>query len=183
MPNCIAILRGINVSGHKIIPMLGLREAFEVLGYNGVTTYIQSGNVIFEAGRDSSLSAAKRIEAKILSVFGHDVPVIVRTVRELAGIIAGNPFLKSKTIDTTKLHVTFLADAPSADAVKKLESRDAGSDRFHVVGREVYLHCPGGYGISKLSNTAIEKAFSVTATTRNWKTVNKLAELASASQE
>jgi uncharacterized protein (DUF1697 family) len=180
MPIYIAMLRGINVSGYKIIPMLRLRESFEALGYKGVKTYIQSGNIIFDAGRDSSVSAAKRIEAKILSVFGHAVPVIVRTERELAGIIAANPFLKQKAIDPTKLHVTFLEKAPIADGVKKLESRDAGSDRFHVVGREAYLYCLNGYGVTKLSNTAIEKAFSIRATTRNWKTVNKLAELASA---
>ena len=173
----IAMLRGINVSGHKVIAMAALRELFEALGYTNVKTYVQSGNVVFDARNDSAKSAAKRIEAKILSALGHEVPVIIRTANEMRDVLAANPFVKQKGIDTQRLHITFLPKAPTQDGVKVLESRDAGPDRFAVIGREVYLFCPEGYGISKLSNSDIERAFGVPTTTRNWRTVNKLVEL------
>ncbi|HKW45327.1 MAG TPA: DUF1697 domain-containing protein [Candidatus Eremiobacteraceae bacterium] len=178
MPTYIAMLRGINVSGHNVIPMAVLRELCEALGYTNVKTYVQSGNVIFDSRDDSAKSAAKRVEAKILSALGHEVPAIIQTRGEMRDVIAANPFVKQKGIDPRGLHITFLPKVPTADGVKLLESRDAGPDRFAVIGRQVYLFCPQGYGKSKLSNSAIEKAFGVPTTTRNWKTVNMLMELA-----
>ena len=96
----------------------------------------------------------------------------------MAAIIAGNPFLKEKMVDRSKLHVTFLQRAPSKTALPAFTSLKAGADRFACVGREIYLHCPGGYGKTRLSNSAIEKVLGVTATTRNWNTATKLFGLA-----
>jgi uncharacterized protein (DUF1697 family) len=92
--------------------------------------------------------------------------------------IKGNPFLKSPDIDQSKLHVTFLSDDPPKTAVEPLRPLAAASEQLQIIGREIYLYCPAGYGNTKLSNTAIEKKLSVGATTRNWNTVKTLLEMA-----
>ena len=94
-------------------------------------------------------------------------------------VIAANPFLKERGIDLARLHVTFLTAEPAKAGSERLGALRAGRDRFRCIGREIYLHCPNGYGTSKLSNNAIEKALSLRATTRNWNTVNKLYEMCS----
>jgi uncharacterized protein (DUF1697 family) len=104
----------------------------------------------------------------------------VRSAKELGKVIALNPFLKAAEIDQSKLHVTFLEASAAKDAVKTLSEISSGRDECRVVGKEVYLHCPDGYGRTKLSNNRIEKVLSTKATTRNWNTVNKLYELARA---
>ena len=97
----------------------------------------------------------------------------------MRNIIANNPFLKEKDIDSSKLHVTFLSETPQKDSLKNLEALSPDPDRFYAASREIYLYCPGGYGKTRLSNVAIEKALSVRATTRNWKTANTLFEMVS----
>jgi uncharacterized protein (DUF1697 family) len=174
MSNYIAMLRGINVSGHCIIKMERLRASFAALGFSNVKTYIQSGNVVFEAAKDSTVSVSEKIQQMILRDFGFSVPVFLRTSKEMEEIIECNPLLKTPSIDQAKLHVTFLSDEPPKTAPASLQAMAAKSEQFRVVGREIYLYCPNGYGITKLSNTAIEKKLSVGATTRNWKTVNTL---------
>jgi uncharacterized protein (DUF1697 family) len=181
MTNYIAMLRGINVSGHKMIKMERLRAAFEALGFRDVTTYVQSGNVVFNAATKSPALITKQIEEKILSDFGFDVPVFLRTAGELGGIVKGNAFVKDAAIDLTKLHVTFLSGAAPQTAAKSLEGLAVKPEQFQISGREIYLHCPNGYGTTKLSNTAIEKKLGVGATTRNWKSVNALLALSNGS--
>ena len=177
MPIYISMLRGINVGGHNQIKMTALRELFEALGFEQVQTYIQSGNVVFKAGRISTLQVSKKVEDRITKAFGFRVPVVTRTSAKMGSVSENNPFLKKKDIDPTKLHVTFLSEAPAPDALKKLEALPAGPDQFRSSGREIYLYCPNGYGNTKLSNNAIEKVLAVSATTRNWNTVNKLYEM------
>ena len=178
MPAYIAMLRGINVSGQKIIRMEQLRESCAALGFRNVETYVQSGNVVFLATKESPSALSKRISEGIRHDFGFLVPTLVKTSKEMEDVIKRNPFLKEKDIDASKLHVTFLSDAPLKNALKNLETLPAKSDRFHVGRREIYLYCPDGYGKTKLSNTAFERALAVAATTRNWKTVNTLFEMA-----
>lgn len=177
MTTYVAILRGINVSGHKIIKMDRLRASFEEIGFTNVKTYVQSGNVIFETGEPPAGLAAK-IEKRILDDFGFDVPVLTKSSKEMMDIVKRNPFLKDKSIDQGKLHVTFLSDDPSRNALELLKPLAVGAEQVHIVGRAVYLYCPNGYGNTKLNNTAIEKKLSCRATTRNWATTNKLLELA-----
>jgi len=172
-------MRGINVSGQKIIRMENLRATFEALGFRRVRSYVQSGNVIFEATKSSSDNLSELIREKILSEYGFSVPVVLRTVDEMKKIVGGNPFLNEKGIDTSKLHVTFLSEMPAKASLGKLAKLDSLPDQFRVKGREVFLYCPDGYGRTKLSNTAFEKLLSMDATTRNWKTVNTLAEMSS----
>src|SRR6266481_8741056 len=160
MPTYIAMLRGINVSGHKVIKMETLRSSFGALKLSNVQTYVQSGNVIFGCGDGSVAALCEKIEQRILRDFGFSVPVFLRTAKELQEIIRDNPFLRENDVDHSKLHVTFLSDAAPKMALEALQPLAAQSERFRVLGRQVYLYCPDGYGRTKLSNTAIEKKLS-----------------------
>jgi uncharacterized protein (DUF1697 family) len=180
MMTCIAMLRGINVGGSKPVKMQRLRASFQELGFKNVSTYLQSGNVVFQAPSSSPTSLASRIEQQIQKDFGFDVSVLVRTAGELSQVVTGNPFLKDKGMDTCWLHITFLSQAAPGTAAKSLEPLAATAERFKVSGREIFLFCPNGYGRTKLSNNAIEKKLSVGATTRNWNTVNALLQMAEA---
>lgn len=178
MKTFISILRGINV-GQKKVLMADLKALYENLGLKDIVTYIQSGNVIFKTDKKTGdLAVAGKIEQALYDRYKFEVPVIVRTVEEIEAVLAGNPFLKEKGISEDKLHVTFLSDKPSPARLDTLKDVSYPPDRFVVAGKEVFLHCPVSYGETKLSNKFFENKLEVTATTRNWKTVNKLAELA-----
>ncbi len=175
----IAMLRGVNVTGHNTIKMEVLRGLCQGLGFRNVETYVQSGNIVFQALLENPEAISKRIGETVLRSFGFDTPVIVRTSKEMRNVIGNNPFLKEKGIDSSKLHVTFLSETAQKGSEKKLETLATNPDRFYPASHEIYLYCPGGYGRTRLSNNAIEKALSVEATTRNWKTTNTLFEMVS----
>jgi len=175
----VAMLRGVNVSGHNTIKMEVLRGLCQGLGFRNVETYVQSGNIVFQALLENPEAISKRIGETVLRSFGFDTPVIVRTSKEMRNVIGNNPFLKEKGIDSSKLHVTFLSETAQKGSEKKLETLATNPDRFYPASHEIYLYCPGGYGRTRLSNNAIEKALSVEATTRNWKTTNTLFEMVS----
>jgi len=177
MTTYISILRGINVGGHKPVPMKELQALFESLGYKQVKTYIQSGNVAFSAEEKSSSAIRKAIEVAISQRFGFEVPVLISTQADIKKVIEGNPFLNEKGIEPDKLHVTFLDELPKQESVDKLLTYDYAPDRFVLTGKEVYIYCPNGYGRTKINNTFFESKLKVGATTRNWKTVNVLAEM------
>jgi uncharacterized protein (DUF1697 family) len=172
----VALLRSVNVGGRKV-NMKELAALFTELGYADVVTYIQSGNVVFSTTSRSSTVVERAIETRIKRDLGIEVKTLVRPKAELHRVLRNNPFLRTKA-DPSKLHVTFLAAKPAAALVRKAGELDAGADEFRVVGREVYLHCPNGYGTTKINNMFFEKKLQAVATTRNWNTVNKLAELA-----
>ena len=171
----VALLRGINLGARNKIAMADLRELFAGLGAEDVATYVQSGNVVFKAAVPAR-ELAGAIETKIKRDLGLDVVVLLRTPAQLAALVERNPFGESPA---KELHVTFLADRPPAARVAQLAPERSQPDEFRVVGREVYLRCPNGYGRSKLTNAYFEKQLALAATTRNWNTVTKLAELAS----
>src|SRR3989441_11956145 len=175
----VAMLRGINVSGQKTIKMENLRVSFEALGFRRVRSYVQSGNVIFEATKASSDNLSKNVGEKILSDFGFSVTLILRTSEEMKKIVSDNPFLKESGIDRSKLHVTFLSELPAIAAMGKLDALKGDVDQFRIKNREIYLYCPSGYGRTKLSNSSFERLLSVEATTRNWRTVKMLAGMSS----
>src|SRR6266436_5469044 len=127
MPTYIAMLRGINVSGHKMIKMETLRLSFGALKLSNVQTYVQSGNVVFGVGNGSVAALSQEIERKILRDFGFSVPVFLRTAKELEQIIKDNPFLRETDIDHSKLHVTFLSDAAPKMALEALQPLAAQS--------------------------------------------------------
>jgi len=178
METFISILRGINVSGQKKIQMTDLKALYEALKFKDVTTYIQSGNVIFKSKSASDQKLAKKIEDAIYERYSFAVPVIIRTVEEMEHSISVNPFLKQSKTDIEKLHITFLAKVPPQGNLESIRDIDYSPDKFIIIEKEVYLYCPNGYGITKLSNNFFEQKLKVKATTRNWKTVNKLVELA-----
>lgn len=174
----IAFLRGINVSGHNILPMAELRGMMTGLGYEGVQTYIQSGNILFRSKETNHAKLAATLQDQIFQHFGIQSPVIIRTAHELENVLKADGRLHEKETLLDRIYYTFLADFPAAENIEKLRSYPAGSDLSTVQGKEVYLYCPGGYGSTKLNNNLIEKLLGVTATTRNLKTVQKMITLA-----
>ena len=177
MATYVALLRGINLGSRNRVSMPDLRELFLALGSEDVETYVQSGNVVLESSTRSPAKLTAAVEERIAGGLGLEVTVILRTKKQLAKLVSGNPFSKGEK-EPTKLHITFLAAKPAAARVRDLDPKYGEPDEFRVVGQDVYLHTPGGYGRSKLSNAYFERRLGVPATTRNWKTVTKLAELA-----
>jgi uncharacterized protein (DUF1697 family) len=171
----IALLRGVNLGSHNKIGMGDLRELFADIGAEDVQTYVQSGNVVFRSAKTRA-ALTKAIGSAIRKRFGLDVTVVMRTKAELARLVKGNPFTKQS--DPTKVHVTFLAEAPKRGRAGELEKQKFEPDEFRVAREAVYLHCPKGYGRSKLSNAFFEKQLGVRGTTRNWRTVATLADMA-----
>ncbi|HKJ01227.1 MAG TPA: DUF1697 domain-containing protein, partial [Longimicrobiales bacterium] len=121
----ISLLRGINVGGHKKIRMAELRALYSSLGFDPVRSYIQSGNVVFRGGRGGGPALSRKIEKAIADHFGFAVPVILRTAAEMAVVVEKNPFL-AEGADPTKLHVTFLAEAASDEALADFASCTVG---------------------------------------------------------
>jgi uncharacterized protein (DUF1697 family) len=174
----VALLRGVNLGARNKVSMAALKELFADLGAEDVETYVQSGNVLFRSSgaRDDLVRA---VETEIEQRLGLRVTVLLRTDAELARLVADNPFAEDEP-DPTRLHVTFLAERPDRSRSAALDEEQFAPDRFRVSRDAVYLHCPNGYGRSKLSNAYFEKQLAVRATTRNWRTVTTLAERAGA---
>lgn len=178
MESYIAILRGINVSGQKKIKMEDLRQSLAELNFHDIQTYIQSGNVIFQQQKSNPLDLARQIAHQISAKYGFEVPVIVKTIADLEHILHNNPFLKDRREDESRLHVTFLSEKPGEELLNNIKELDYKPDEFMISDQAIYLFCLNGYGRTKLTNNFFENKLNVTATTRNWKTVNKLAEIA-----
>jgi uncharacterized protein (DUF1697 family) len=176
MSTYVAMLRGINVSGRNRLAMEDLRRLVTDAGGTDVRTYIQSGNAVFKSGTSAG-AIVTALEGALARALGTKVPVLVRSEKELESVLRKNPYI-GRGEDEARLHVTFMGSAPKAADVKSARSVDAGADDFVVVGRQVYLLCPGGYGKTKLTNAFFEKRFGSEATTRNWKTVARLVEMA-----
>jgi uncharacterized protein (DUF1697 family) len=173
----VALVRGINVGGRNTVPMAGLRSALSGIGLEDVTTYIQSGNVVFRAPGANAPSLAGAIERSIDETFGVPARVVLRTREELAAVANTNPFLE-RGADPAQLHVVFLDRKPEPSAVAELDPGRSPPDEFALRGREIYLRLPSGMGRTKLSGDYFERRLGVAATARNWKTVLKLVELA-----
>ncbi|HKE00104.1 MAG TPA: DUF1697 domain-containing protein [Planctomycetota bacterium] len=174
----VALLRGVNVGGKNLLPMKDLAAMFEKAGCADVRTYIQSGNVVFRADAAVATRISETISRAIAAKFRIAVPVVVRSANDLRRVAKSHPFL-GVDADTSSLHVAFLADEPTADAIAGLDPRRSPPDEFRVLGREIYLRCPNGVGKSKLTNAWFDSKLATTSTARNWNTVTKLLELAS----
>jgi uncharacterized protein (DUF1697 family) len=170
----VALLRGVNVGG-RVVPSAELRGVFEELGHDDVTTYIQSGNVIFRSpGAAASVTAAA--QRALAARFGHEIAVALRTGAQLRRVLASNPLSDR---DAASLHVTFLQARPKVALVRALDPEEHLPDEFAVGATEVFVHCPNGYGRTKLNNSFFERRLKVQATTRNLRTVTTLADMAS----
>lgn len=172
----VALLRGINVVGKHIVPMKQLAEVFADAKCGNVRTYIQSGNVVFNAPPKALKGLPALLTKKFEERFGFSVPMVLRNRQEVAQAVRDNPFLKAG-LPQQMLHVYFLADMPTADAVKSLDPQRSAPDVFHVSGREVYLHLPNGMGRTKLTNAYFDSRLKTVCTARNWNTVLKLLEM------
>ena len=174
----IALLRGINVGPHKRMKMEKLRASCEVLGFKNVKTYIQSGNVLCQAGKLSSEAAAKKIEAQIVKDFGFSADVIARTGEEMKQIVTGNPLLRESDVDASKLHVVFFSEVPSAEAIQKLQVIVKAPDKVRHKGKEIYFYFPNGVSGSSIWKHNLDRVLGLSGTMRNWRTVTTLYEMA-----
>ncbi len=177
MQKYIALLRGINVSGKNRIQMNELRQMFEELGFSAVRTYIQSGNVIFKSIQNNHLKINQLISDKITENYGFIVPVIVLSFDEMKKAIENNPFILDLTKNPVFMHLTFLSKIPQKINIEKINDKGFLPDEFVLNQKVIYLYCPQGYGTTKLTNTFFENKLKVSATTRNWRTVNELLKL------
>lgn len=169
----VALMRGINVGGKNKLPMKDLVAIFKAVGCREVRTYIQSGNVVFEGDATLVGRVATEVPRRIADRFGHHVPVIVRTAKQLRDAADRHSFVADAT-DPRHLHVGFLAEAPSAQAVASLDPARSSVDSFAVVGSEVFLHIPGGMARTKLTTDYFDRRLGTVMTVRNWRTVSKL---------
>lgn len=174
----IALLRGINIGRKNRIKMADLKELFELMNFKNTKTYLQSGNVIFEHNLDNTEKIASEIEKELIKTYEFPVNVIIRTKNELEDVINSNPFIKEDNAEIDKLHVTFLHEMPDKGTVLDLDMKKSENEKFKIIGKEIYLYLPNGYARTKLNNNIFEKKLNTITTTRNWKTVNKLLELA-----
>lgn len=177
MTRYIALLSGINVNGQNLVSMESLCAYFaEIPGVENVSTYTQSGNVLFDAPIADGGKLVKTIEAKLEEKLGYAVNVLLRQFSEMKDIVANNPLTTVKTEEKNRLYVTFLSEVPAFDVRGSLGVYSNDAEYARVVNREVYIYS-NNYGKTCFSNTFIEKKLGVKATTRNWSTVNKLIEL------
>jgi uncharacterized protein (DUF1697 family) len=178
MKTYISLLRGINVSGQKLIKMDALKKMVEDLGFLHAIPYVQSGNVIF-AARESNVNILENsLSKQIKKDFGFDVPVIVLPVEKLKNIIDHNPFLIDRNKDSSYMHVTFLSSIPGGFDPQLIIAKKTTREEIAFSDAAIYLYCPDGYGKTKLTNNFIETRLGVGATTRNWRTTNKLLNIA-----
>jgi uncharacterized protein (DUF1697 family) len=174
----IALLRGINVSGHNMINMNALKTCFQELDYQNVKTYIQSGNIVFQSLMEDTYMIAERIKQKIEKEFGFSVPVLVIPIDYLEKVIYQNPLLNDSIKDPAFFHVTFLYSDQYLPTFDQIESRKKENEAIILQHDVIYLYCQDGYGQTKLTNSLIESKLKVGTTTRNWKTVNELYKIA-----
>jgi uncharacterized protein (DUF1697 family) len=177
MNTYIGLLRGINVSGQRMIAMKDLKALLIKAGYEGVMTYIQSGNIVFKSSETSKKTLTKDIGEVIEKHYGFAVPILILTEEEVEKIIQKNPYNDGKK-DASKLHVTFLDSMPEKKLLETTRDEKFQSDEFHIDNTIIYLYCPDGYGMTKFSTMFFERKLAVTATTRNWKTLIELEKLA-----
>jgi uncharacterized protein (DUF1697 family) len=172
----VVLLRGINIGPHNRVAMPKLRDALAEAGFADVRTYVQSGNIVLES-RKAAATVAQECMRVIDEAFGLDIAVVTRTRDELAEVVRRNP-LGAVVDEPKRYQVSFLSAEPDAKVVEKLAGLAAAEERFEAVGREIYAWHPAGVARSKLWNALAGKGLGVTATARNWTTVETLLAMA-----
>ena len=176
MQSWVALFRGINVGGHRKLPMKELAAELEELGLREVRTYIQSGNVVFKSDESDGRRLADRIAMSVESNHGFAPRVMVLTVDEVRAAVMANPFKAGENAPKL-LHLYFLDEAPPSPDLDAMQRLKGDSESFELAGKVLYLHTPDGYGTSRLAER-LERLLGVAATARNWRTVAKILELA-----
>lgn len=176
MEKYIALLRGINVGGHRKIRMNDLKEMFRGMGFKNVATYIQSGNVVFDSLVRDHEDLREDIKKEIEKSFGHDVPVIIRTPAEMERVLAHFPFEEK---GKWKGYISFLSEKPTQEQKRDLESQSSDVEKFILGNQEIYIFIDKGADEKPLfSNSYVEKELGMDVTTRNLRSVNKILQLA-----
>ena len=171
------LLRGINVGGHRLLPMKELITLLEGAGFTKVRSYLQSGNIVFRSPRSTAAPAlGNRIGRLVKDAKGFEPAVWVLSLAELSAAVAANPFPEADA-DPKSLHLYFLSDSPASADVEDLHRLKRGKESFKLKERVFYLYTPGGFAGSKLAAQA-ERLLGDSATARNWRTVNRLLEMA-----
>lgn len=181
MPNFIALLRGINVSGQKLIKMADLQRHFVDVGALDVRTYIQSGNVVFNHAEKSPAKLRPILERHLTAKLGFEVPVLVKTTKEFAAIAADNPYNTGLPEFGKRMYVCFFEKPPMTSAIADIQPLTSDVERLVVKGPVGYAYYADGLGRAKLASTIIERKLGM-ATLRNWNTVTALLDLADSRQ-
>ena len=173
----LALLRGINVSGHSMIKMEALKTALEAIGFQNVQTYIQSGNVFVDTEEDNPAAVGFKIKQEIFKAFGHEVPVVVITKDDLQACFTINPFLKENDVDLKKLYVAFISTTLQSTSMNDLKISQFKPDEASINGNKIFIKYAVGAGKTRFDQKYIEKKLNVTATIRNWNTVTQLLDM------
>ncbi len=180
MKTYTALLRGINVGGHHKIKMADLKDLFLTLRFRSVITYIQSGNVVFRDASEDMDALTLKIRTGIKKRFGFDIPVLLITNDTLRRILIDNPFAKrieNGEVEVKKMYFMLLYESPDKVATAKLSAISFTPEEFSITKDVIYLFAANGYGKTKLHTNFFEKKLKCQATTRNFKTMNKLLEI------
>lgn len=177
MTTHLALLRGINVSGHNMIKMDALKTTLENIGFQNVQTYIQSGNVFVDTEEESPAKVGFLIKQEIFKVFGHEVPVVVIGKNDLEACFSNNSFLKEKEMDTKKLYVAFVSITLRSDSINDLKMSQVKPDEASIDASRIYIKYAIGAGKTRFDQKYIEKKLNVIATIRNWNTVSQLLKM------
>jgi len=160
----ISLLRGINVGGHNQIKMEALRQMYTELGYTGVQSYIQSGNVVFDTTENDTLTLKEILSKKIQEKFGFKVGVLVVTAVELKNVMNNNPYHTDSLKDPSKIFLTFLSKIPEKSLLAAIQPELYAPDEFFLFEKVIYNYCPHGYSNTKLTNIFFENKLKVIAT-------------------
>ena len=173
----LALLRGINVSGHNMIKMDALQKMLENMGFTNVITYIQSGNVFVTSKEEDAATVGFKIKQEIFKVFGYDVPTIVIAQNDLENCLVNNPFLKEKEVDHKKLYVAFISKELRSENINDLKISQFKPDEASIDANKIFIKYAVGAGKTRLDQKYIEKKLNVTATIRNWNSVSQLLKM------
>jgi uncharacterized protein (DUF1697 family) len=177
MKTHLALLRGINVSGHNMIKMDTLKNLLENAGFQNVRTYIQTGNVFIDSEEDQAASVGFKIKQEIFKVLGLDVPVVMISKSDLQACFINNSFAMEKECDFKKLYVAFVSKELQGSAINDLKISQFKPDEAQIDGNRIYIKYAIGAGNTRLDQKYIEKKLNVIATIRNWNTVINLLAL------
>jgi len=177
MTTHLALLRGINVSGHNMMKMEALKTMLENIGFTNVRTYLQSGNVFVDSEEESASKVGFMIKQEIFKVFGHEVPTIVITKEDLELCFKNSPYLKEKDIDTKKLYVAFVSTELKKENINDLKISQFKPDEASIDGSRIFIKYAVGAGKTRLEGKYIEKKLNVIVTMRNWNTVTNLLKM------
>lgn len=177
MTTHLALLRGINVSGHNMMKMEALKTILEAIGFQNVQTYIQSGNVFVDTDEDNPAAVGFKIKQEIFKAFGHEVPVVVIGKTDLESCLKNNPFLKEKDLDIKKIYVAFVSKNLQTENINDLKMSQVKPDEAYIDSNRIYIKYAVGAGKTRFDQKYIEKKLNVTATIRNWNTVTQLLQL------